>query len=91
MTNIFCATGIYDKTHKCIYGFFNKSKTQVVNNVEYKLQYPPNLVVSSNEYGYFNCGVEVDIFSIRIYSRNLTDEEVFHNVCIDRRRFMTYE
>lgn len=76
MTKTFTATSVLNKATNSWYGYFNNVKSSVVNGVNYARQYPSNLVVGSNELGYTNCGVDADFFSVRIYNRPLSEDEI---------------
>ena len=76
MTKTFTATSVLNPAASSWYGYFNNVKSSVVEGVNYARQYPSNLVVGSNELGYTNCGVDADFFSVRIYNRPLSEDEI---------------
>lgn len=76
MTKTFTATSVLNKATRSWYGYFNNVKSSVVEGVNYTRPYPSNLVVGSNELGYTNCGVDADFFSVRIYNRPLSEDEI---------------
>lgn len=76
MTKTFTATSVLNKAARSWYGYFNNVKSSVAEGVNYAGPYPSNLVVGSNELGYTNCGVNADFFSVRIYNRPLSEDEI---------------
>lgn len=76
MTKTFTATSVLNPAASSWYGYFNNVKSSVVKGVNYARPYPSNLVVGSNELGYTNCGVDADFFSVRIYNRPLSEDEI---------------
>ena len=87
MTKPFTATSVLNPSTSSWYGYFNGVKSSVVDGVDYTGPYPSNIVVGSNELGYTNCGVDADFFSVRIYSRALSDDEIMRNNRVDAARF----
>lgn len=87
MTKTFTATSVLNPSTSSWYGYFNNVKSSVVEGVNYAGQYPSNLVVGSNELGYTNCGVDADFFSVRIYNRPLSEDEIMRNNNVDAARF----
>lgn len=87
MTDVFIATAILNPDARNMYGYFNGRKSSVSDGRGAWSRYPKNLVVGSNELGYNNCGVDADFFSIRIYNRPLSEEEVVRNNRVDAARF----
>lgn len=87
MTKPFTATSVLNPSTSSWYGYFNGVKSSVVEGVDYTGPYPSNLVVGSNELGYNNCGVEADFYSVRIYSRELSEDEIMRNNRVDAARF----
>lgn len=87
MTNPFTATSVLNPSTSSWYGYFNGVKSSVVDGVDYTGPYPSNIVVGSNELGYTNCGVEADFYSVRIYSRALSEDEIMRNNRVDAARF----
>lgn len=87
MTKTFTATSVLNPTTSSWYGYFNNVKSSVADGVNYAGPYPSNLVVGSNELGYTNCGVDADFFSVRIYSRPLSEDEIMRNNRVDAARF----
>ena len=87
MTQPFTATSVLDPSARSWYGYFNGVRSSVVGGVDHTGPYPSYLVVGSNEFGYTNCGVEADFYSVRIYSRALSEDEIMRNNRIDAARF----
>lgn len=87
MTKTFTATSVLNPAASSWYGYFNNVKSSVVKGVNYAGPYPSNLVVGSNELGYTNCGVDADFFSVRIYNRPLSEDEIMRNNRVDAARF----
>lgn len=87
MTKTFTATSVLNPSTSSWYGYFNNVKSSVADGVNYAGPYPSNLVVGSNELGYTNCGVDADFFSVRIYSRALSEDEIMRNNRVDAARF----
>ena len=87
MTKPFTATSVLNPSTSSWYGYFNGVKSSVVDGVDYTGPYPSTLVVGSNELGYTNCGVDADFFSVRIYNRPLSEDEIMRNNRVDAARF----
>lgn len=87
MTKTFTATSVLNPSTSSWYGYFNNVKSSVVDGVNYANTYPSYLVVGSNELGYTDCGVDADFFSVRIYSRALSEDEIMRNNRVDAARF----
>lgn len=87
MTKPFIATGVLNPFTSSLYGYFNGIKSSVIDGVDYMGSYPSNLVVGSNELGYTNCGIDANFYSVRIYSRPLSENEIMQNNHVDAARF----
>lgn len=87
MTQPFTASVILDPSSRSMYGYFNARKSSVAQGAGAWQRYPSNMVVGSNELGYNNCGVDADFFSVRIYNRPLSENEIMQNNQVDAQRF----
>lgn len=87
MTRPFIASVVLDPGSGSMYGYFNAVKSSVAQGAHAWQRYPSNMVVGSNELGYNNCGVDADFFSVRIYDRPLSEDEIMLNNRVDAQRF----
>ena len=68
----------------------NKSKLYINNNIENEQQVTPTAYVHNNLLiGKYNSATytKCEIYSIRMYNRALTENELNHNYIIDKNRF----